>query len=338
MDDLTRDAIAAALGDEMSREPAMERELRQLFESRKLPWVESILRQADKPSSARFVDNPNGTAPGLICQKNGKTVIALPGPKGEFNPMAYGPVREFLCGISGEVIRSVLLRVVGMGESYVESLVQELMSCPNPSLAPYANLGEVHLRVTARATTAAEAEEMIAPVVARIREIIGDRVLPLGADDLEQDVISLLIDKGFSVAVSESMTGGELAARLSKSPGSSQAFLGGAVVYTAGAKTALGQIEDSVLQAHGLVDAETAKALADHIRELLGSTFGIGIVGNAGPASDAGGKPIGLLYVAISKAGGTEVKEQKYGGGREDVRRRTTQFALTWLRDILLAS
>src|SRR5687768_5455438 len=113
MDDLTRDAIAAVLGDVLSPVPEMEEELRQFFERRGIRWTESILRQAEKPGCGRFIPNPNGTAPGLIAEKGGKRVIALPGPKGEFDPMAQGPVREYLASLTGEVIHSVIVRVVG---------------------------------------------------------------------------------------------------------------------------------------------------------------------------------------------------------------------------------
>src|SRR5580698_1243197 len=133
-DDLTRDAIAAALGDGLVKEPKVEEALRKFFAVRGVPFIESNAKQALRPESAILIDNPNGTAPGLLCQKNGKTVIALPGPAGEFNPMAQGPVKDFLSRASGGgVIHSRTLRVTGIGESTVEDQIRHLMTSDNPT-------------------------------------------------------------------------------------------------------------------------------------------------------------------------------------------------------------
>src|SRR5579862_8158093 len=175
VDDLTRDAIASALGDHLVKDPEMEIRLRDFFAMRKMPWTDSIGRQAERPSSGRFVDNPNGTAPGLICEKDEKIVVALPGPKGEFNPMANGPVRKYLEELQGgQVIHSRILRICGMGESQVEAKIRPLMDSENPTVAPYAHPGEVHLRLTARAGSREEADHAIDPVHEQIKKLIGD--------------------------------------------------------------------------------------------------------------------------------------------------------------------
>ena len=129
--------IAEALGDEMLHDDGYEQQLRDWFERRSIRWTESIARQADRPASATFIDNRNGTAPGLHCVKNGKVVLALPGPKGEFDPMADGAVRRILEAMGQGVIFSRTLRIVGMGESHVEDLVRDLMDSENPTVAPY---------------------------------------------------------------------------------------------------------------------------------------------------------------------------------------------------------
>ena len=333
MDDLTRDAIAKALGDELEIVPEIEKHLKEIFETRKLRWTESILRQAEKPRCAQIIDNPNGTAPGLLCQKNGKTVIALPGPKGEFDPMALGPVKAFLETLSGEVIHSVLLRVVNMGESHVEDLVRHLMEAENPTVAPYAQPGEVHLRVTAKARTKEEAQQVIDPVVNEIRDILGANVFALDATTIEEAIQKLMVEKGATVAVAESMTGGELSARLSAAPGSSQFFAGGLVTYSSDAKKNFLQLNQAALDEHGPVSAEVCARMATHVRDLCKTTFGIAITGNAGPTADTDNKPVGLVYVAIAGPKGVEVQENRYRAQRPDIRRRATQLALSWLRD-----
>jgi nicotinamide-nucleotide amidase len=336
MDDLTRDAIAHVLEDEMERVPEVETQLRELFSKRNLRWTDTILRQADKPKCGRLLDNPNGTAPGLICEKGGKTIIALPGPRGEFNPMANGPVREFLAAKTGAVIRSVILRVVGMGESHVEDLVRPLMERETPTVAPYAHTGEVHLRVTAKAPTAEEADRILQPTLDELRAILGKNIFAYDATTLEEALVQALAARGATVAVAESMTGGELAARLSTAPGSSAIFRGGVTCYTAAAKSALLGVSPQLLAQHGPVSAEAAQAMASSVRDTLGATFGLSITGNAGPTSDEGGKPVGLVYIALATAEGVEVREQTYRGLRAEIRRRATQTALTWLRDGLV--
>ena len=335
VDDLTRDAIAEAVGDELVTHDDILEGLKAMFAGRNIPWVESNGRQAQVPASGRTVDNPYGTAPGLWVSKNGKTVLALPGPKGEFNPMANGPVREILRGLSGEgtVIHSRTLRVVGVGESMVEDRVRDLMDGDAPSVAPYAHLGEVHLRLTARAASVEAADALIDPMEARIRERLGDAVFGTDATTLEGSVLDRLRERGATLAVAESMTGGELAGRLTAVPGASAAFLGGVVAYTPRAKQQLLGLAGEVVQ--DPVSEETARGMANGVRMRLGATYGVGITGNAGPTADAGGKPVGLTYVAVAGPEGTTCRETQWRGTREDVRRRATQFALMLLRESL---
>ncbi len=337
VDDLTRDAIALALGDSLVEEPEVERRLRAFYALRKLPWIETVARQALRPESAVLIDNPNGTAPGLLCQKNGKVVIALPGPRGEFDPMAEGPVRQFLSRLDGEnVIHSRVLRICGMGESEVESKVVDLMAGENPSLAPYAHTGEVHLRITARASSEAEADGLIDPVEAQIRSILGSRVFGVDGTTLEQATIELAIARHVTLAVAESMTGGGLGERLSSVPGSSSAFLGGVICYGRTVKVNLLGVAEATLDKFGPVSSEVAIALAKGARTRVGSDYAVGITGNAGPTSDVDNKPVGLVFVAVAGPAGTTVEEAKFRGTREDIRRRATQLALLRLRDALL--
>jgi nicotinamide-nucleotide amidase len=337
VDDLTRDAIAAALDDKLEVVPEYEAELRAFFASRNYPMSPSTARQAQKPTSASLVSNPNGTAPGLICQKNGKIVIALPGPKGEFDPMAHGPVKTFLEHLQGGgVIHSRVLRIIGIGESSVEDRVRHLMSSENPTVAPYAQTGEVHLRITAKAPTRADAEKMLDPLEAQIREILGDALYGINETTLPAAVIELLAARGETVAVAESMTGGDLGARLSATPGSSRAFVGGAIVYTMAAKEAALGVDDHLLKTVGPVSREVAEALARGAQERFGATYAIGITGNAGPTADVDGKPVGLAYISVATPGGVHTTEQKYRGLRQDIRHRATQQALTQLRTWLM--
>ncbi|CAN5389240.1 competence/damage-inducible protein A [soil metagenome] len=335
MDDLTRDGIAAALDEKLVREQGYVDELRAWFEARNAPFSENNARQGDRPESGRFIDNPNGTAPGLLVQKDGKVVIALPGPKGEFDPMAKGSVREFLARLGGGVIHSRVLRVVGMGESYVESLLTDLMAADEPTVAPYAHTGEVHLRLTAKGATKEEAEAKLQPVHDEIARRLGTNLF--GTDDttLEASVVARLVARKETVGTAESMTGGGLAARLTNVPGSSEVFRGGIVSYHVDVKKSALGVPADLLERVGPVSSEVAEKMATGAREVLGTDWAISITGNAGPASDIDHKPVGLVYIGLAGPDGVETREEKYRGVREDIQRRATQTALSWLREKL---
>jgi len=337
MDDLTRDAIAAALGDDLVRNEAYESELRGWFADRGYKFAESNAKQADVPSSGRMIPNPNGTAPGLLCEKDGKVVIALPGPKGEFDPMAYGPVREFLEQLGGGVIHSRVLRVIGIGESMVEEMIRPLMDGENPTVAPYAHTGEVHLRVTARAQTKEQAERLIDPVHAEIEAILGNHLYGTDQTNLEESLVRELQKQSKTVAVAESVTGGQLAARITSVAGASQVFKGGVVAYTIAAKQSLLDVSAALLEEHGPVSKEAAIAMAEGVKKRLGSDVAIAITGNAGPTADVGDQPVGLIIIAHVDGRGSRVHEHRFRGTREDIQRRATQTALTELRTSLSA-
>ncbi len=337
VDDITRDAIAIALDDELEEVPEVADRLRKFFATRNIRMADSNLRQAQKPKCGRQIDNPNGTAPGLLCEKDGKVVIALPGPRGEFDPMATGYVRQYLEHLQGgQVIHSRVLRIAGMGESSVEELIRHLMDAENPTVAPYAQPAEVHLRVTARAATREDADLLIDPVVEQIRSILGNHLYGFNDTTLEAATIELLKKAGETVAVAESMSGGSLSARLTSVAGSSQVFLGGAVVYTVATKVALLGIPEELIREFGPVSEEVAKAMAVAIREKLGATYGVAVTGNAGPTADIDNKPVGLAYIGLATPEGVSVDQAKYRGIREDIQRRSTQTALNLLRNEIL--
>ncbi|RYG39380.1 competence/damage-inducible protein A [bacterium] len=335
MDDLTRDGIAAALDEKLVREQSYVDELKEWFEKRGIPFSDNNARQGDRPESGRFIDNPNGTAPGLLVQKDGKTVIALPGPKGEFDPMAKGVVREFLERLGGGVIHSRVLRVIGIGESYVETLLADLMQSDEPTVAPYAHTGEVHLRLTAHGKTKEEAEAKLEPVHAEIARRLGPNLF--GTDDttLEQSVVERLRAKGHTIGTAESMTGGQLASRFTNVPGSSEVFRGGIVAYHVDVKIGCLEVPRELLDEVGPVSSEVAERMALGAKDVLKVDWALSVTGNAGPASDIDKKPVGLVYIALAGPDGVEVREEKYRGVREDIQRRTAQTALGWLREKL---
>ena len=336
-DDVTREAIAAALTDDLVLDPSYEQTLKDIFSTRRFTWVESNRKQAMRPTSGRFIDNPNGTAPGLICQKRGKVVIAIPGPRNEFNPMADGPIRAFLETVEGgQVIHSRILRICGLGESYVEDQIANLHQNVNPTGAPYAHPAEVHLRLTARAATREEADDLIDPLDWKIRQILGAAVYGTNDTTLEESVIRQLTEREETLAVAESLTGGWLGERLTAVSGSGEVFLGGMITYDLGVKENFLGVKTETLAKHGPVSEQTAHQMAKNIREMLKASYGISLTGNAGPTADVDDKPVGLVYIGLAGPKGVNVKEYRLRGARNDIRQRCTQLALVQLREVLL--
>ncbi|MCX6361397.1 MAG: competence/damage-inducible protein A [Armatimonadetes bacterium] len=338
MDDISRETLAEAMGDTLHMDEGIADGLRQFFAKRGMSVLESNLRQAYVPDHGRAIPNPNGTAPGILIEMGGKTGIALPGPPNEFVPMVDSQIIPWLEQMTGgRTIRSRVLRVCGMGESVAEDRLKDLMASEAPTVAPYAKTGEVHLRVTARESSAEAADALIEPMVARIIERLGDHVYAFDDETLEAAVVRLLTAHGLTVAVCESCTGGLLGSRITDVPGSSAAFLGGAITYTNAAKTDLAAVPADLIAAHGAVSPEVACAMADGIRRRFGADYGIGITGVAGPDGGTPEKPVGLVYVAVADADGAEAERCLFFGRRRDVRWRSTQTALVQLRTRVLA-
>ena len=334
MDDITRDGLAAAFGDTLVMNPEIAQKLTDFFTKRGVPVLESNLRQAMVPAQGRALDNPNGTAPGLLFEVGGKFGIALPGPPNEFIPLVDNEVVPYVRKITGNIgtIRSLVLRVAGVGESMVEERIKSLMMDANPSVAPYAKLGEVHLRVTAKADTAAQADVLIAERAALVREILGDAIYAENDDPLEKAVVKVLKERGQTVATAESCTGGLVAQRITDVAGSSAVFLGGVVAYSNAAKTDLVAVPETMLNEFGAVSAEVAQALAEGARNRFGADYGIGVTGIAGPDGGTAEKPVGLVYLAVAYPGGCDADHGNYIGSRSVVRHRASQNALNMLR------
>lgn len=334
MDDITRETLAEAIGDTLHRDEAIAERLRQFFHSRGMPVLESNLRQALVPDHGRALDNPNGTAPGLLFEKNGKIGIALPGPPNELIPMVEHYVIPYLRQKTGNVgtIRSLVLRVAGMGESVVEEQIKDLMRDSNPTVAPYAKVGEVHLQITARADTVEEAERMVRERAAQVRQRLGDAIYGENDDPLEKAVVELLRQRGHTVATAESCTGGLLAQRITDVPGSSAVFMGGVVAYSNAAKTDLVAVPAELIARVGAVSPEVAEALAIGAQRRFATTYGVGITGIAGPDGGTPEKPVGLVYIAVACPDGCAVERASFLGSRQTIRQRAAQSALNLLR------
>ncbi|MEP6756168.1 MAG: competence/damage-inducible protein A [Chthonomonadales bacterium] len=335
MDDITRDVLAEAMGDTLVKDQAIADRLAAWFKSRGAPLLESNLRQAMVPTSGSALDNPNGTAPGLYFHNGSKHAFALPGPPNEFIPMLKNEVVPRIRKLTGGkgTIRSRVLRVCNMGESAVEEVIKDLILTDNPTVAPYAKTGEVHLRVSARADDPAVADAMVEERVEMIVERLGDHVYAFDDEPLESSVVRLFRERGLTLATAESCTGGMVSSRITDIAGSSAVLIAGAVTYSNEAKTAMLGVPAELIDSVGAVSKEVAIAMATGASERFGVTHAIGITGIAGPDGGTTEKPVGLVYIALATADGVKVERNVFIGIRADVRRRASQVALVMLRD-----
>jgi nicotinamide-nucleotide amidase len=335
-DDLTREAIAAVLEEPLSVDGDLEAQLRAFFASRALAMPERNVKQAALIPSARAIANPRGTAPGWWVERDGRILVAMPGPPVEMERMWEKEVAPRLARLSaGGVIVSRTLKTMGIGEGTVDEMVSPLLHSTNPSLAVYAKPDGVHLRITAKATSREEAEHLIAPMEEKARGILGNVIW--GADDetLEAAVGAMLRERGLSVATMESCTGGLLASTITDVAGSSTYFKGGFVAYTAEMKIALG-VDEGLVRRHGVVSQEVARDMARAVRERLGADLGIGITGVAGP-EPLEGKPVGTVHIALDDERGPQAVSYTFAQSRAAIKRRAVTTALFLLRRALLA-
>ncbi len=336
LDDLSKQTVAAAFGKKLVRHPECEADIRAYFERLHRPMTPNNLLQAMLPEGCTVLKNDWGTAPGCVFDAEGVKVIMLPGPPRECRAMLRYRVAPYLKGLSGQTIHSRYVHIFGMGESQVESLLHDLMEqSSNPTVAPYAKEGEVMLRITAAASSQAEAETMIEPVAAQIRTVLGPLIYTEEYDSLEQTCLNLLRQADKTLATAESCTGGYIAKRMTDLPGSSAVFVGGVVAYTVPVKEQLLGVPAGLIERCGVVSVEVAAAMAEGVRARLGSSFGIGVTGLAGPDGDGSDRPVGLVYVALSNGANTWVRAIQQTGERERVRYIAGHHAFDMLRRAL---
>jgi len=345
-DDLTKETVAKALDIGLVLDEEAAEWIRRFFELRKLPMVESNLKQAMKPVSGRAIPNSVGTAPGAIFEKDGKAVICLPGPPSEFNAMVTESVEPYLrekLGPTAAVIKSRVLRTAGIGESAMEQKVKDLLRSDNPTVAPLAKTGEAHLRITAKASDEETADAMIDEVETKLRERLGSHIYGVDDETLEQVVVKALIARGLTVGLAESCTGGLIADRITDVPGCSAAFPAAVTSYSNTSKVELLGVPEDLLEEYGAVSGPVAEAMAKGACRAAGSDIGIGVTGIAGPGGATSGKPVGLVYIGFSRKQGahpaterTYSQEFTFSGDRRNIKRRAAQAALMMLRGELL--
>lgn len=338
-DDLTKETAAKVLGKKLLEDEHTRKRIEEYFAGLKVKTIpENNWKQALVPEGAIAVDNQNGTAPGLIMEENGKSVILLPGPPGELKPMFEKDIFPYLNRLQPEIIYSAMVKICGMGESAVESEIQDLISeQSNPTIATYAKVGEVHLRVTAKAADEKEAKKLVKPVVKELQKRFGNHIYTTDEHvTLEEAVIQMLRERELTLTTAESLTGGMVASRFTDVPGASEVFRQGLVTYSNRAKRKLLEVKKSTLKDYGAVSEKTAKEMAKNGAFITGADVCISLTGIAGPATEED-KPIGLVYMACSYNNKITVQEFHFSGERAKIRESSVVMALTLLRECILA-
>lgn len=337
-DDLTKEAAAKVMGRSLYLHEESKASIQQFFEERGLEITDNNWKQAMMPEGGIVVENPNGTAPGVIMTENGRHVILMPGPPNEMIPMFETSIMPYLGKLQDGVIFSQTVKVCGVGESKAETMVQDLIeSQSNPTIATYAKTGEVHLRVTARAEDEKAAKKLVKPVVKELKGRFGSHVYTTEEEvTLEKAVVDLLLANKLTISTVESCTGGLVAARLINVAGVSEVFKSGYIAYSNKAKRRLLGIKKSLLVKHGAVSKETAREMAKGAALISKADVTVSVTGIAGPDGGTEEKPVGLVYIGCSVCGKVTVKEYHFSGSRAKIRESTVSAALTLMRECIL--
>ena len=288
--------------------------------------------QAMLPEGCTVFHNNCGTAPGCAFEKDGKTVIMIPGPPKECRAMFAESALPYLRKLSGGQIVSHSLRIFGIGESAVDQMFRDEMDrMTNPTMAPYAKECDCLLQITAKAGTAAEAENMIRPVMEKAAARLGEYVYGVDVECVEEAVFALMEQNGMTFAAAESCTGGGVAAAITGVSGASEVFAGGAVVYENAAKEKVLGVSGETLRRHGAVSSETAAEMAAGARRLYGVDLAVSLTGIAGPGGGSAEKPVGLVWFGLASAAGVATEKAVFPGSRAEVRAAAVRHALAML-------
>lgn len=337
-DDITRKVFARVLQRQMVLQHDILQTIRNRFRSRGLEMPGNNARQALVPVGARVLDNRLGTAPGLWLERGEGVVILLPGVPSEMKAIFEESCLPLLSQRSkGFHLFTRVLRSTGMTESQLDEQIAPIYTpYKNPATTILSGKGEIQIHLTGRAKSLQEAEALVHEVAEPIQAKLGDVIFSSGDQSLEQVVGDCLVRKKETLAVAESCTGGLIAERITRVPGSSRYFMGGVTCYSNQSKVEFTGMPPLLLEMSGAVSAEVAKSLAEGVRDRMGAGIGIGVTGVAGPSGGSPEKPIGLVHLALAMGDQVEHLECRFSGDRERIRFWASQAALDMVRRRLL--
>lgn len=340
-DDLTREAIAEAVGKPLRRDPQAVEHLKRFFAERGRVPVEANFRQCEAPEGALLLDNTCGTAPGVLAQHDGTMIFAIPGPPPEMREMMRLQViprlSERVVAEGGGTLFTHTLRLADIGESNVAEALHDLIDAQtDPTIALYASPGEVKVRLATKDVDEHAAQQRLHSLAEALRGRLAGHVFGVDEETMEVAVGRLLRERGATIAVAESCTGGLIASRITDVPGASDYLIAGVVAYANEAKMAILGVPEGILREHGAVSESCARAMAEGVRNRAGTDYAIATTGVAGPGGGTPEKPVGLVYIAVAGPDGTVCVSQMWPGTRDMFKQRVSQMALSLLRRQLL--
>jgi nicotinamide-nucleotide amidase len=336
-DDLTKETVASLIQRKLVLDQKSLDIIEEFFKKYSRNMTKNNIKQAYLPEGCIIVRNKNGTAPGCIIEYKGKTIVMLPGPPSEMKPMFDETVMPYFLAKSEARLESRFLRVFGIGESSVEDTLMDLIrNQTNPTIAPYAKDGEVVLRITAMYDENCMDKDIIETVENEIRRRLGDAVYSNDDSSMDEVAAKLLLNSKMTLSLAESCTGGMVAARLTEFPGISEVFDRSIVTYSNNAKEEELGVSHDTLETFGAVSEQTAREMAEGIRQVSGTDIGISVTGIAGPGGGTEEKPVGLVYVAIAHKDGCYVKKLNLWGSRSRIRNMACLHLFDMLRRHLL--
>ena len=338
-DDLTKEIAAKVLDLEMFLDADSLEEIKHFFAAHKREMPASNLKQAYFPQGAKIFPNKLGTAPGALINRDDKTIVILPGPPFEMRPMFedYALVElEKLIGPDRKRMKMRILKIFGISESALEEVLDELLSQNNPAVALVAKRTEINIQLAAYDVDEQAALKTIDNMEQTIRSRLGNKVFARDEETMAEVVGQALRNRKYTLATAESCTGGLVGATLTRQAGISDCYLGGVISYANSVKENVLGVKKATLQSVGAVSGETAQEMADGVRRLTGADLAVSITGLAGPGGGSETKPVGLVYIGLASAKGTEVRKFQFYGGRDSVRQLTVMAALNMVRQYML--
>ena len=336
-DDITKEVCAKYFNMEMEFHEQSWDKIIEIHNKMNRKPTENNRKQAYFPKGSLILPNKYGTAPGCIMEKDKKTIIVMPGPPKEMKPMFDNYVKPFLLKDNKNILKSKVLRIIGMGESKIENDLLDLIDKQiNPTIATYAKDGECTVRITAKGKNEKEVESLIEPISNEIKSRLKEKVY--GEDDtaIEDEVAKILVDNNLTIAVAESCTGGMVAADLINYPGISSVFMEGRVTYSNEAKMMTLNVKKETLNTVGAVSEQCAKEMSEGVAARHNTNIGLSTTGIAGPEGGSEDKPVGLVYMGITINNKTIVKKYIFNGNRQQIRSRACKTLLNDLRLELL--
>lgn len=336
-DDLTKEVIADLFNKKLIQDEKTKDDLLQYFVNREFTMTPNNLKQTFIPETADVLFNPCGTAPGILLKEQGRTIIMLPGPPREMIRVFEEAVLPVIKNDSNQLVTSRYYNLSDIGESAAEDRLLDLIDNQvNPTIATYAKMGEVLIRITANGNDETEINSLLDQYDAVMRERFAENIFAFSKESLKETVCHLLIEKNITIATAESCTGGLIASQLTEYSGISEVFGTGIVSYSNEAKIKLLNVKKETLNEFGAVSQETAKEMCENLQKIAGADLTVSVTGVAGPEGGSAEKPVGLVYIGICFKGKTQIDTYHFNGERKIVQTKTANKVFHLIRKTII--